>query len=287
MRAFRLAYDGRPFHGFQRQPSVPTVEGALFDALGALGVVDGEKPPGYAAAGRTDAGVSALAQTVAFECPDWCSPAALNGELPADVRAWAASDVPPGFHATHDAAGREYAYHLYAPPASVDDGRARSALSALRGEHDFHNLTPDDAGTVRTLSGHVERDGAFLVITLEAGGFARHLVRRVVSLVRAVAAGEAPLAKVERVLAPEPLAGPEGVPSAPPTPLVLSDVTYPDVRFAADDAAVTSARDVFEERAVVGRTVARVATQVAAGLGEVAGDVSAPDSASGVEDSDS
>ncbi|ERH00453.1 MAG: hypothetical protein J07HN6_02073 [Halonotius sp. J07HN6] len=39
MRAFRLAYDGRPFYGFQRQPSVPTVEGALFDALRALSVI--------------------------------------------------------------------------------------------------------------------------------------------------------------------------------------------------------------------------------------------------------
>ena len=40
MRAFRIAYDGRPFHGFQRQPSVPTVEDRLFDALDSLDVFD-------------------------------------------------------------------------------------------------------------------------------------------------------------------------------------------------------------------------------------------------------
>ena len=69
MRAYRIAYDGRPYYGFQRQPDVPTVEDDLFDALRALDAFSGEKPPSYAAAGRTDAGVSALAQTVALRPP--------------------------------------------------------------------------------------------------------------------------------------------------------------------------------------------------------------------------
>ena len=123
MRAFRLAYDGRPFYGFQRQPTVPTVEGALFDALVDLSVLspDADKPTGYAAAGRTDAGVSAAAQTVAFECPEWLTPRALNSELPATIRAWASADVPEDFHATHDATRREYVYHLYAPCVTDDN----------------------------------------------------------------------------------------------------------------------------------------------------------------------
>ncbi|MFC6736077.1 tRNA pseudouridine(38-40) synthase TruA, partial [Halolamina salina] len=51
MRAFRLAYDGREFYGFQRQPNVPTVEGRLLATLAEAGIVDdGETPPGYAAA---------------------------------------------------------------------------------------------------------------------------------------------------------------------------------------------------------------------------------------------
>ncbi len=264
MRAFRIAYDGRPFHGFQRQPDVPTVEGRLFEALGELGVFEGDRPPGYAAAGRTDAGVSALAQTAAFECPDWCSPAAVNSVLPPTVRTWAAADVPDAFHATHDATRREYTYHLYAP--DVDDERARAALDALSGEHDFHNLTSDRAGTVRTLSTTARRDGPFLTVTVAAGGFARELVRRAVSLVRAVGSGEAPLSKVDRVLDAAPLDGPGGVSPAPPTPLVLTDVTYPAVSFETDEAAVESARSAFEDRRVAGLVGARVAATVSDGI---------------------
>jgi len=260
MRAFRVAYDGRPFHGFQRQPDVPTVEGRIFDALGDLGVADG-KPDGYAAAGRTDAGVSAVAQTVAFECPDWLSPAALNSELPGSVRAWASADTPADFHATHHAASRAYVYHLYAPDADLD--RARDALDRLRGEHDFHNLTPDDENTVRELRGEVRRDGAYLVFALRAGGFVREMVRRVVSLVRAVATGDASPAKVERVLDPERIQGPDGVAPAPAFPLVLADVTYSTLSFAVDPEAAASAREAFERLREERTTGARVAAAVA------------------------
>ena len=270
MCAFRVAYDGRPFHGFQRQPAVPTVEDALLDAVRALGLASaGELPPGYAAAGRTDAGVSALAQTVGFRCPAWCSPAALNSELPGDVRAWARADTGDEFHATHDAECREYTYYLYAP--GIDEGRASAALEALCGEYDFTNLTPDARGTVRDLSGSVVRDGEFLLVTLVSGGFARQLVRRVVSLVRAVGTG-APLSTVERVLVPTPIPGPEGIPPAPAEPLVLTGVDYPGLSFEVDDEAADRARALFDERAVDGLVRARVAGHVRDGIGECDGD---------------
>ncbi len=270
MRAYRVAYDGRPFHGFQRQPDVPTVEGTLFDALRELDAFEGAKPPGYAAAGRTDAGVSALAQTVAFDAPDWLSPAAFNSALPADVRAWAAAPAPAGFHATHDAARRAYVYFLYAPESDLDDADARAALARLAGgegeKRDYHNLTPDETGTVRDLSASLERDGDFLSVRVEAGGFARELVRRLVSLVRAVGRGDAPLSKVDRVLAPDPVDGPEGVPPAPPTPLVLADVSYSDLSFSADPDAAESARQAFGERRVAGLVAARVAGRIRSGM---------------------
>lgn len=259
MRAFRVAYDGRPFRGFQRQPDVPTVEDRLFDALRHLGVAEGA-PEGYAAAGRTDAGVSAVAQTVGFECPDWLTPAALNSELPASIRAWASAEAPGEFHATHHAESRAYVYHLYAPDADL--ALAEAALARLSGEHDFHNLTPDDENTVRELRGEVRREAEYLVFALRAGGFVREMVRRVVSLVQAVATGDAEVAKVETVLGPEQIDGPAGVAPAPAHPLVLVDAAYPELDFSVDEEAAASAREVFEGLRVERATGARVAGEV-------------------------
>ncbi len=262
MRAYRIAYDGRPYHGFQRQPDVPTVEDAILDALRELDVLHGEQgvPAGYAAAGRTDAGVSAVAQTVGFEAPTWLTPAALNGELPADVRAWASAEASEEFHATHDASAREYTYFLHAPDAPVH--RARRALDALAGEHDFHNLTHDETGTVRDLSTELEHDDPFLVLSFRAGGFPRQFVRRAVSLVADVARGDS-FDRIERALAAEPLSGPDGISPAPAYPLVLAAVVYPDLAFDVDEAAAESAREVFEARQVKHATLARVAGTLA------------------------
>ena len=279
MRAFRIAYDGRPYYGFQRQPDVPTVEDALFDALRDLGVLcaDAPKPEGYAAAGRTDAGVSALAQTVAFDAPDWLTPRALNGGLPTEIRAWASTDAPPDFHATHHASAREYTYHLYAPlegdaeefDTPVDDDRFRAALEALSGPHDFHNLTPDGHNTERSPDLEACRDGEYLVVSVRAGGFCRELVRRLVSLAHVVGTGEEPLSKVDRTLSPESLPGHEGIAPAPAEPLVLTHVEYPNLEFSVDGEAAAVAREIFDRRRRERRTRARVSRQLQAGIGDL------------------
>ncbi|ELZ50218.1 tRNA pseudouridine synthase A [Halorubrum coriense DSM 10284] len=276
-RAFRVAYDGRAYAGFQRQPHAHTVADALLGALADHGLVDSgdgpthATPPGYAAAGRTDAGVSAVSQTVAFEAPTWLTPRAFNGHLPGSVRAWAAADVASGFHATHDAVRRTYRYHLYAPdvreddaPAAgadaatdaarrdpenaIDDERLRAALARFDGEHDFHNLTTDETGTVRDLDARATREGDTLVVEVAAGGFPRALVRRVVAAARAVGRGTAEVEWIDRLLDAEPIPGDRGVGPAPPEPLVLWDVGYPDVEFAVDPEAAESARVAFGER---------------------------------------
>jgi tRNA pseudouridine38-40 synthase len=279
-RVFRIAYDGSDYYGFQRQPQpdVPTVEDALFDALRAHEILapDAGKPAGYAAAGRTDAGVSALAQTVAFEAPEWLSPRAFNAELPAGIRAWAAADAPAEFHATHHATRREYTYHLYAPSAdargrepsarTVDDERFRAACDALSGTHDFANLTPDDHNTERSPTLEATRDGDYLVLAVSAGGFARELVRRLVSLARAVATGAKSFDDLERALDPTPLPGHEGIAPAASEPLVLTGVDYPDLEFAVDEEAAASARAVFDTRRSDRRTGARVAEQLRDGV---------------------
>lgn len=255
-RAFRLAYDGSNYYGFQRQPDVETVEGELFGALSDLGVFDGDhRPDGYTAAGRTDAGVSAVAQTVSVDCPGWLSPRALNSELPASVRAWASAETSPDFHATRDATHREYTYHLHAP--NVDADRVRETLAALEGTHDLHNLTPDTERTRRTLEADLHTDGPHLRVTLRSPGFARQLVRRVVGLLTAVGRGERD--DIDRVLSAEQLSGPHGVRAASPEPLVLTHVEYPSLAFEYDDAAAASALKLFETKRIERETRSLVA----------------------------
>ena len=267
MRAYRLCYDGTSYHGFQRQPDVETVEDTLFDALRSLGVfpADAEKPPGYAAAGRTDAGVSARAQTVAFEAPDWLTPRAVNSELPAEIRAWASATVPPDFHATHDASSRTYTYFLHAPDASVE--QAREAARRFVGTHDVHNLTTDDELTVREVSAvTVRREGPFLLIVIEAPGFCRQQVRRSVSLLADVARGEADLDQVDTALSETELRGPDGIAPLSAEPLVLADVTYPGVEFETDEDAASSARQVFDQLRINRLTGAQVAAALTDGV---------------------
>ncbi|MFW6153106.1 MAG: tRNA pseudouridine(38-40) synthase TruA [Halobacteriota archaeon] len=244
--AFRLAYDGRGYHGFQRQPDVSTVEGSLLEALAALDVLERptEVPPGYAAAGRTDAGVSAIRQTVAFEAPEWLEPRVLSRALPEDIHAWARAAVPPTFHATHDAVYRRYTYHLWA--VDLDEARVRAAIDALDGYHDFHNLTPDETSTRRVVHLSVDRIDRWLVVTAQAPGFARLLVRRIVAVVRAVGAGEIEVGRIGRLLSEGAIAGHLDVAPAPPHPLVLRRVHYAGLEFRRDQVTLAAMRAWFD-----------------------------------------
>ena len=285
MRAYRVAYDGRPFHGFQRQPDVPTVSDALLDGLVSLDIIEAPDsaaasrpvPPGYAAAGRTDAGVSALAQTVAFDAPSWLSPETFDAVTPDSVVVWADAEVADSFHATHDAVGRQYRYLLAVPgqssraaadqPSDRTLDRVQTAAAALSGHNDYHNLTPDEQGTRRRLGVDVSRAGRLIAIDVTADGFPRALVRRLVTLLRAAATDDLPAARIGRLLGEEPVDGPEGVPPARPEPLVLLDTRY-DVSFRPDSTAVERGREAFADRRRRATTAARVARLVERRLGD-------------------
>jgi tRNA pseudouridine38-40 synthase len=272
-RSYRVAYDGTGYRGFQRQPDGDTVEDTLLDALCRLDVLAGppdpagasrETPPGWTAPVGPAGGGPAVAQTVAFDAPDWLTPRAFCGELPGDVRVHASADAPAEFHATHDARERSYEYHLHAPEA--DDDAVERACDRLSGEVDLHDLSADPRGdrTRRELSLSAERDGTYLRLRAAAGGFPREAVRRLASLIASVGAGERDLAFVDRVLDDEPLPGPDGVAAAPPEPLVLVDVDY-DLDFRIDHEAAATAWTVFERRRVERTTDARVAERLRRG----------------------
>jgi len=65
--ALKIAYIGTDYHGFQVQPDVNTIEGELFRALKELNIINNPQDANYLAAGRTDGGVHAIGQVIAFD----------------------------------------------------------------------------------------------------------------------------------------------------------------------------------------------------------------------------
>jgi tRNA pseudouridine38-40 synthase len=193
-----LEYDGTDFAGWAAQPGQRTVEGELREALDRVF-------PGWsdlAVAGRTDAGVHALAQVASFTAtsgpPADRAPVALNGVLPGDVAAIAAEKVEDGFHARFSAKGRSYVYRIWrretsSPferrrslwrPRPVDEDALAKSAAALLGEHDFRAFTPTETQHdvfVRVIE-HAEwrRAGDVLEFRVTADSFLRHMVRTLV-----------------------------------------------------------------------------------------------------------
>lgn len=158
-----LAYEGTPFKGWARQPGQTTVEGLLEDALR----VALRRPVRVRVAGRTDAGVHAMAQVASFALPagDGPGPAALldprrlrltlNALLPPEVVVTAVAPASPGFDA-RAARSRTYRYRLWLSEVrpvherayvwsvrgSLDPAVLDRAAHLLLGRKDFAALTP-------------------------------------------------------------------------------------------------------------------------------------------------
>lgn len=196
-----LAYDGSEFSGLQRQAKSRSVQAAVEAALRPLGW----QGKAILAAGRTDAGVHASGQVIAFDLAWGHSPAkllkALNAGLPADVAAKDVGVAAADFHPRYDAKLRCYEYRLFCQPQQdplreryawrawppVKLGRLQSAAKALRGEHDFaaFGSPPKQGGStvrkVRQASWRKTGEDEF-VFTVKATGFLYHMVRKMVGL---------------------------------------------------------------------------------------------------------
>jgi tRNA pseudouridine38-40 synthase len=194
-----IAYDGASFHGWARQPGERTVEGEVRRALGELyGAVDE-----FAVAGRTDAGVHALANVVSVEVAGGPPPErvaeALNTALPQDVAVVAAERAPDGFHARFDARSRSYRYRVWrrrerSPfeagrslwwPRRVDLAALDERAQAILGEHDFRAFTPTETQHevfVRVVerARWLEVDEDVVCFEITADSFLRHMVRALV-----------------------------------------------------------------------------------------------------------
>jgi tRNA pseudouridine38-40 synthase len=201
-----LAYDGSEYQGFQRQANPQTIQGVFEEALRGLGW------QGHAllAAGRTDAGVHALGQVVAFDL-EWRHPEgsllqALNAHLPLTVAAQSVRRVSAEFHPRYDAEWRRYRYQVICQPVrnplleryawrvwpAVELPLLKKSAGLLVGTHDFaafgsplkrpSQRTPHARSkTVRTVfeAFWIEKP-PFLVFEITANAFLYHMVRRLV-----------------------------------------------------------------------------------------------------------
>jgi len=239
-----LEYDGTDFVGWQRQPNGRSVQEVLETALAEL--LGGPVPT--AAAGRTDAGVHALGQLVAFDAPRPLPTKAyvrgLSSLLPPDVAVVAAEEAPEGFDPRRWATGKRYRYLVSrracrAPLqrrthwevfTALDVGEMRAAAPALLGTHDFSSFRAADCEashprrTLRELTLHEE--GEVLRLEVEGTAFLKHMVRNIVGSLVEVGRGKRPPEWVGEVLAARDrtLAGP----TAPAHGLTLVSVSYGD-----------------------------------------------------------
>ena len=194
-----IEYEGTGFQGFAAQPGRRTVQGELEQALQGLYPVHGS----LAVAGRTDAGVHALANVVSVEVdggpPVTRAAQALNSALPPDVAVAAADEAADGFNARFDARARSYRYRVWRRrersaleakralwhPRPIDVRALDADAQALLGEHDFRAFTPtetqhDTFVRVVERARWIEVDDDLVAFEVTADSFLRHMVRTLV-----------------------------------------------------------------------------------------------------------
>jgi len=215
-----VAYDGAPFAGWQSQASGNTIQNCLEKAFATIA----QRDLRVHGAGRTDAGVHALAQCAHVDLlskaiPAWQWVEALNGALPPTIRAMACRYVSPEFHARFSAKGKVYRYRIWngsvLPP--LENGRAwhvhtplavdemREAAQAFAGTHDFAGFAANrgkpEQTTVRTIDAvQLRRSGRCLTIDFWGDGFLYKMVRLMVGALVRCGRGQSSAGEIEERL---------------------------------------------------------------------------------------
>jgi len=237
-----IAYHGGGFRGMAAQPGQRTVAGVLEEALEKVL----QAPVELAVAGRTDAGVHAWGQVVAFAAPAGVDPPGLlhrlNRLLAPEVVVREATAAPDGFDPRRAATGRRYRYtvlHRTLPdpwladtawwvPGPLDLRTMRAGCDPLLGEHDFSSFCrkQGDASLVREVreAEWLDLDDGVLRFEIEASSFCQQMVRSIVGTLVDAGLGRRTAADVAAAVRARnrSTAGPV----APPHGLCLWEVTY-------------------------------------------------------------
>jgi tRNA pseudouridine38-40 synthase len=242
--ALTLEFDGTPFFGLQRQAHGPSVQQSVEDALHRI---TGERATLHSA-GRTDAGVHALAMRSHVDLAKDIAPfrlmEALNAHLrPDPVAVTACEVVAEDWHARFSCTGRRYLYRIAnrRAPLTLAKNRAwhvaqpldadamHRAAQALVGRHDFttfRSVHCQAADPVKSLDElRVERVGEEVHIHAAARSFLHHQVRSMVGCLKLVGAGSWPESRVAEALAAKDRSA-LGL-NAPPHGLYFVEAVYP------------------------------------------------------------
>jgi tRNA pseudouridine38-40 synthase len=242
-----IEYDGAGLVGWQRQPNGLSIQEALETAFqrfcgGTLSVHG---------AGRTDAGVHALAQVAHIDLAREADPETIRSAINHHLRPHAISilmvePAPPGFDARRSATGRHYRYRILnrrAPPAlergrvwhvapPLDAGAMAEGARHLIGHHDFTTFRDtlcQATSPVKTLDAlEVTRLGEEIRIEARARSFLHHQVRNMVGTLKLVGLGRWQPEDVARALAARDRRA--GGPTAPADGLTLIAVSYDRVQ---------------------------------------------------------
>ena len=193
----KLSYDGSDFCGWQIQPSAPTVQKCLEEALGTLL----KEEISVTGAGRTDTGVNAVGYVAHFDtvteldCAQFCYK--LNAILPPSIAVSKLEKVAGNFHARFDASRREYTYflhrvkdpfavrHSYQCTYPLDFEAMNKAASLLLGKHDFSCFEKTGADNKTSVcnvteAGWFKQDENHWYFRIAADRFLRNMVRAIV-----------------------------------------------------------------------------------------------------------
>ena len=240
-----IEYDGGPFMGWQRQDHGPSVQQTLEEALERM---TGEKTS-FTAAGRTDAGVHALAMPAHVDVAKPLTPHRLREGLNALVRPQPVSvldveKVADDWHARFTCVGRSYRYRILnrpAPPA-LERGRVwhiavpldveamQEAAAILVGRHDFttfRSVHCQSDSPLKTLDRlEVSRAGDEIHVEAAARSFLHHQVRSIVGCLALVGRGQWNPDDMRRALEAQDRAA-LGL-NAPPHGLYFVEAVYPE-----------------------------------------------------------
>jgi tRNA pseudouridine38-40 synthase len=237
-----IAYDGRPYSGWQSQTSANTIQDILEAALEKVA----KRHIAVHGAGRTDAGVHALGQCAHADVFATMTPGewqrALNANLPPAIRVMKSSRASPNFHARFSAKGKVYRYlirngpilppeefgRVWQVPQPLQLDLLRQALGQLLGPHDFRAFSAQRGkrpiDTIRTIQKvSLAHRGQLLTLTFQGDGFLYKMVRMLTAAIVRVAQSRETLESLRSRLK---IGAPKSNHVAPPDGLTLMRVLY-------------------------------------------------------------